>query len=44
MDKRNFLEGGRYDTCTFYFFLVFWDTLMYTVWHCRSGDGEDSDW
>jgi len=27
MDKRNFMEGGRYDTSTLHFFLVFWDTL-----------------
>jgi len=27
MDKRNFLEVGRYDTSTFDFFRVFWDTL-----------------
>src|SRR6218665_3370091 len=29
MDKRNYLKVGRYDTCTFHFFLVFWDTLIY---------------
>src|SRR6218665_2922489 len=29
MDKRNFLEVGRYDTSTFHFFHVFWDTLTY---------------
>ena len=28
MDKRNFLEVGRYDTSTFHFFRVFWDTLV----------------
>ena len=28
MNKRNFLEVGRYDTSTFQFFLVFWDTLI----------------
>jgi len=31
MDKRNFLEVDRYDTCTFNFFLVFWDTLIAPV-------------
>src|SRR6218665_902152 len=30
MDKRNFLEVGRYDTSTFHFFHVLWDTLICT--------------
>jgi len=33
MDKRNFLEVGRYDTCTFHFFLVFWDALTSVSTH-----------
>jgi len=28
MDKRNFLEAGRYDTSTFHMFCVFWYTLL----------------
>jgi len=31
MDKRNFPKVGHYDTCTFHFFLVFWDTLG-SIW------------
>src|SRR6218665_694969 len=29
MDKGNFLKIGHYDTCTFHFFPVFWDTLIH---------------
>jgi len=36
MDKRNFPEVGSYDTSTFYFFLVFWDTLGDTGLDLRS--------
>src|SRR6218665_2147362 len=32
MDKRNFMKVGRYDNCTFHFFLVFWDTLTVPTW------------
>jgi len=54
VDKRNFLEDGRYDTYNFHVFLVFLDTLMIGVVmirmisaaiprHFANDDGDASD-